>query len=118
MSPSPTLTRTELREIEKELQRERARLERTLASANGTDTGNGELPQAAAAPSPPTSADGAIGVMLENRTQARYESIVAALERLDAGTYGTCAACANPIPFGRLLVMPEATHCVRCGLHV
>ncbi|HEX6051320.1 MAG TPA: TraR/DksA C4-type zinc finger protein [Gemmatimonadaceae bacterium] len=118
MSASPALTKAELREIEKELQRERARLERTLASANGVDTGNGDVPAATGEPSAPTSADGAIGVMLENRTQARYEAIVAALERLVAGTYGTCGACANPIPYGRLLVMPEATHCVRCGIHV
>ncbi len=38
--------------------------------------------------------------------------IVAALERLDAGTYGTCVDCGQPIPDARLEVRPEAARCV------
>lgn len=36
----------------------------------------------------------------------------AALERIDAGTYGVCEVCGQPIPEGRLEVRPDATRCV------
>ena len=37
-----------------------------------------------------------------------------ALARLREGGYGTCAQCGEPIAYGRLLVMPETTHCIGC----
>lgn len=37
-----------------------------------------------------------------------------ALERLVAGTYGTCEACHAPIPFERLEAIPQAKRCVGC----
>jgi DnaK suppressor protein len=117
MSTTATLTRQQLRELEAELRRERVRLERTLAAADGANNGTGVLSSDVAASYASTSPDSAIGVMVETRSHARYQSIVAALERIASATYGTCAGCANPIPYGRLLVMPEATHCVRCGIH-
>jgi len=38
----------------------------------------------------------------------------AALQRLDAGTYGRCEHCGEPIGKGRLQVYPRATLCVTC----
>ena len=46
--------------------------------------------------------------------QARVAAIDAALGRVDAGTYGTCEACHQPIPEARLEAVPEATLCVGC----
>lgn len=37
-----------------------------------------------------------------------------ALERMDAGVYGTCEACGEPIGKGRLQAFPRATMCVAC----
>jgi RNA polymerase-binding transcription factor DksA len=37
-----------------------------------------------------------------------------ALERLDAGTYGDCAECGEPIALQRLLVEPSAERCASC----
>lgn len=37
-----------------------------------------------------------------------------ALSRLRDGCYGSCALCGEPIAYGRLLVMPETTHCIGC----
>jgi RNA polymerase-binding protein DksA len=37
-----------------------------------------------------------------------------ALARLDAGTYGRCENCGNPIPKARLQAFPRATLCVAC----
>jgi phage/conjugal plasmid C-4 type zinc finger TraR family protein len=46
--------------------------------------------------------------------QAKVAEIDAALARVDAGTYGVCESCGNPIPEARLEVVPEATLCVTC----
>ena len=43
------------------------------------------------------------------------QALTEALERLRDGTYGQCVYCGNPIPAGRLLVIPETTHCLGCG---
>jgi DnaK suppressor protein len=37
-----------------------------------------------------------------------------AMERVEAGTYGTCANCGKPIPEARLEARPFATLCVDC----
>ncbi|MEV7691732.1 TraR/DksA C4-type zinc finger protein [Microbacterium sp. NPDC089189] len=51
------------------------------------------------------------------RREARREiaEIDAALSRVDAGDYGRCERCGDPIPAGRLEVRPTATRCVRCA---
>lgn len=46
---------------------------------------------------------------------ARVEEVDAALARLDAGTYGVCEACAQPIAAGRLEARPTARTCVACA---
>lgn len=40
--------------------------------------------------------------------------VEAALKRLDAGTYGNCATCGEPIPMSRLRVQPAAPRCAGC----
>ena len=37
-----------------------------------------------------------------------------ALSRIDAGTYGVCESCGQPIGKARLLAFPQATLCVAC----
>jgi RNA polymerase-binding protein DksA len=37
-----------------------------------------------------------------------------AVQRMEAGTYGTCESCAKPIGKARLQVFPRATLCVTC----
>lgn len=37
-----------------------------------------------------------------------------ALDRLRAGTYGTCARCTQQIPSERLEILPMSRHCMRC----
>ena len=40
----------------------------------------------------------------------------AAIQRLDAGTYGICELCGEAIPAERLKLFPAATTCVTCKL--
>ena len=47
------------------------------------------------------------------RDSEQLEQIEAALQRLDQGTYGTCAVCGKEIPKARLDAVPWATLCVR-----
>ena len=42
------------------------------------------------------------------------EEIEAALERLAAGSYGTCVGCAGPVGLERLEVLPMAALCAPC----
>ena len=51
---------------------------------------------------------------LQDREEARLALLQGALARLSAGTYGWCAACSGPIPFARLLVVPESPECGSC----
>jgi DnaK suppressor protein len=40
--------------------------------------------------------------------------VLAALHRIDLGTYGTCVDCGSMVPEGRLEAKPEAARCVAC----
>lgn len=51
---------------------------------------------------------------LHERELGRLGALESALTRIDAGTYGTCTTCNTPIPYGRLLVLPEARTCATC----
>ncbi len=35
--------------------------------------------------------------------------------RMDTPEFGLCKKCKNPIPIGRILIMPESLYCVRCA---
>lgn len=45
--------------------------------------------------------------------EARYNSIISALARIDAGTFGTCEVCGKPIEERRLEVSPTARTCMQ-----
>lgn len=48
----------------------------------------------------------------QRRFEGKLAQIDAALARVDAGTYGTCAVCGKPIPAERLEILPETAYCV------
>lgn len=45
----------------------------------------------------------------------RVAEVDDALGRLDAGTYGICEGCGQPIAEERLAVRPFARHCITCA---
>ena len=48
-------------------------------------------------------------------TRRRVVELDEALQRLDAGTYGVCEVCGEPIPPARLEARPSARTCVGCA---
>ncbi len=46
--------------------------------------------------------------------KGRLHSVLDALERVKAGTYGTCLKCANAIPSDVLDAAPESLYCAEC----
>lgn len=46
--------------------------------------------------------------------ERQRSAVVAAVDRVKAGTYGLCVSCHKPIPEGRLEARPEAARCVPC----
>lgn len=55
-----------------------------------------------------------LGDMQEQRDIDELAQVESALSRLDAGTYGNCADCGDPIPLPRLRVQPAARRCAAC----
>jgi RNA polymerase-binding transcription factor DksA len=52
---------------------------------------------------------------LADHARVRLADLEQALERLDAGVYGTCESCGRPIPPERLAARPTARTCVGCS---
>jgi DnaK suppressor protein len=61
-----------------------------------------------------TAVDRERDLVLAQQARAEVQEIDHALEKIDAGTYGTCEKCAKPIPKPRLEVIPWASLCVNC----
>ncbi len=51
---------------------------------------------------------------LRDRADHQLVLVDEALERLDAGTYGTCVRCGAEIPAERLEALPWAARCIDC----
>ena len=51
---------------------------------------------------------------LSAQARAAVEDIDHALAKIDAGTYGLCEGCGQPIPRARLKALPQARMCVTC----
>jgi DnaK suppressor protein len=106
LPPPHHLSLAQRRELESELRRELATLDRRLASERQTESAE---PRALAAH------DAAAAALRASDTSERRDLLATALARLTSGEYGSCSRCGEPIPFGRLLVMPEAIHCLACS---
>jgi RNA polymerase-binding protein DksA len=51
---------------------------------------------------------------LEGNAEQVLSAIDAALARMEAGTYGLCQSCGNPISPERLEAIPWTTRCIEC----
>ena len=95
--------------------------ERVLRAAHDIvedDTEDGELSSAAGdqhlADHASEMFDREVDESLEDNAELIVREIDDALERIDAGTYGVCVRCGQPIPEERLTAVPYAVLCVPC----
>lgn len=51
----------------------------------------------------------------QRRQREELERLQNAIERMNKGSYGTCAYCMMPIGFERLEAMPDAVVCMSCA---
>jgi DnaK suppressor protein len=103
------LTRQQLGELEAALSSERLRLERM------TDIHAEADPWATTGDAVSTLVEREVSAAVQTRAETRYGAIVDALHRLETGAYGVCVSCGDPIPYGRLVAMPEASQCIACA---
>lgn len=104
-------------DAEKTLRDERANLVHQLSELGANEDGQlrddvsyGEgFADAAAATAERTEVIG-----LVDSVKAMLENVDAALERIDEGTYGTCAECGKKIGRARIEFRPESIYCVDC----
>ncbi len=100
-----TLLRSERAEILRGLS---ARSGERPSGPSGVSDGWGETEHLAVAE------QAGISQRLDRLATTSLEQIEAAIRRIDEGTYGTCAHCAEPIAAERLEALPAASHCLGC----
>lgn len=61
-----------------------------------------------------TESDRDFALRLADRERRLLRKIKHAFERIQAGEYGVCESCGNPITFQRLMARPVATQCIDC----
>lgn len=103
---------------------ERGRVERALAGLRDEHPGsledegeevNGSLDTEDLGETASITLGREIDYSLGENSQTVLSEIDAALGRIEAGTYGTCANCGKEIPAGRLEAHPWASLCIDCA---
>jgi DnaK suppressor protein len=96
-----------------------ARLDRTLAH-DQRELMRADEPDVPGGPMPATADEGSearreVELGLIANESSELAEVRAALERIDAGTFGRCENCAKAITRTRLKALPYARTCVRCA---
>jgi DnaK suppressor protein len=100
----------------KRLEEVRDELDRSVAVLNGA-----HQPDPLVSGYPQDSADAGSNLAESERAEAilaaakeRRALVLAAMSRLEDGSYGLCVDCGSGVPPGRLEAKPEAARCVAC----
>ena len=116
------LAKTTLERFKKRLEDERVRLEeqvadyeRDLEEARLTESSSDRSPDPGNAEASSMKLEYAKELSIEQNTLDLLSKANRALERVEAGTYGTCEVCGKSIPVERLEVLPYSTFCVECA---
>ena len=113
------MTRSELNAYRKTLQQMVSRLEqhraqdqRELLRVEEPQVGGGSMP------STEDEYDGGLHEvqigLIANETHLLNE-VIAALDRIDLGSFGDCETCGKALSHARLDALPYARHCIRCA---
>jgi DnaK suppressor protein len=111
-------TDAELKEVQAELESEAASLRADLAKA-ASDIAERLIDSVRDAGDDPADAGTKVfereqELGFAQNAQDLLDQGERALARIDAGTYGVCESCGQPIGKARLLAFPRATLCVEC----
>ena len=49
------------------------------------------------------------------KAELKYNNLKVALSKIEDSDFGLCRKCHQPIPLGRLLLMPQVITCVHCS---
>ena len=49
------------------------------------------------------------------KAKEKYSKLKLVLDKVDDSDFGLCIRCGNPIPIGRILLMPQSRLCVSCA---
>jgi len=97
-----------------QLQAERARLVDQLQQMGHGTSGSLSFDEGFADTGQVTAERGEVEALAATLEEALQE-IDDALAKFDAGTYGQCENCGNPIAPARLEAMPAARYCIACA---
>lgn len=116
------LAKTTLERFKKRLEDEKDRLEeqiadyeRDLEEARLTESSSDRSPDPGNAEASSMKLEYAKELSIEQNTLDLLSKVDRALDRVEAGTYGTCEVCGKAIPVERLEVLPYSTLCVECA---
>lgn len=56
-----------------------------------------------------------INVAALQKAELKLNNLKVALTKIDDADFGLCRKCNQPIPLGRLLLLPQAAMCVNCS---
>jgi DnaK suppressor protein len=105
-----------MRNVKRDLERTRRDLSSAIQSSMGSAREADRLRELAKDPYGTASLthDDEVTAAVVDRRARQLQQVTRALEDIDAGRYGVCRECEEPIPPARLEVVPFATHCVAC----
>ena len=49
------------------------------------------------------------------KAEEKLNKLKLVLDKVNDAEFGLCMRCGNPIPIGRILLMPQSRNCVRCA---
>jgi len=103
-----------LADLRASLQEEQESLRAKLAELGVGETGGLDYDQNFADSSQVTAERGEAEALATSLRET-LDEVDNALAKFDAGTYGTCENCGQPISPARLEAKPAARHCINCA---
>ncbi len=49
------------------------------------------------------------------KAEEKFNKLKLVLDKVNDADFGLCMRCGNPIPIGRILLIPQSRNCVRCA---
>ena len=108
------MTETSQQLLRDQLQEERERVREQLANLGRGDAADLDFDENFADSGQVTAERGEVDA-LSGQLSETLQDIEDALAKFDAGTYGQCESCGQPIPEARLEAMPAARLCISCA---